>query len=115
MECATITSGVVIHKAAEAIALGLALKQGGIELQFARSLIVAEAALSPIAILIGWGMISTSILVQAIFMSLSVGTFLYIAIAEIIVEEFNRPSYKCEKFSAYMAAIVLIVLTQYLE
>ena len=51
-------------------------------------MIIGFSLVAPLGIFIG-ALIESSILLTAIFFSLSAGTFLYIATTEIIVEEFS--------------------------
>lgn len=52
--------------------------------------------------------------VQGVFMSISAGTFLYIATAEIIIEEFAIAKNKYLKFFIYLTGIGFIVAISFI-
>jgi len=54
-------------------------------------------------------------LVEAIFLAISTGTFIYVACSEVIVEEFAMSRYKFQKFIVYMIGGVLIGSLSLLE
>ena len=45
---------------------------------------------------------TASDIVEGIFLAISVGTFLYIACSEVLVEEFEHPENKYIKFCAFI-------------
>lgn len=47
----------------------------------------------------------SSALVQAIFLALSTGTFIYIAASEIIVEEFSVKAFKIPKYISFLFGV----------
>ncbi len=63
---------------------------------------------------IGLGMILNNIKIeewiQCLFMSLTVGTFIYIAASEIIVEEFSVSRYIWIKVLALLLGLLLIII-----
>ena len=82
------------HKWAEALTLGLSFAKTGTAKPMFRNMIIIFSLFTPIGIGLGMILNSLSSWVSCIFMSLSVGTFLYIAASEIIVEEFSISRYK---------------------
>jgi len=77
-------------------------------------MIVIFSTFSPVGIVIG--MLSTgNKLVEAIFLAISSGTFIYVACSEVIVEEFAMSRYKYQKFIVYMIGGVLIGSLSLLE
>ena len=52
-------------------------------------MIIIQAIMNPLGVAIGWLLSTQGDLVEGIFTSISVGTFVYIATLEVIVEEFN--------------------------
>ena len=89
-------------------------------------MIIIFSIISPIGLGIGWALSSTSDLVDAIFNSISAGfynfiiyvfqgTFLYIALSEIIVEEFSISRDKWLKLTFYLLGIFLLVGVWFIE
>ncbi len=62
---------------------------------------------SPCGILLGLFFASNK-LVEATFLAISTGTFIYVACSEVIVEEFAMSKYKWHKFTLYMVGGILI-------
>ena len=48
--------------------------------------------------------------VRGVFFSITVGTFLYIAASEVIVEEFALSKHKYPKFFAFLSGVALIAV-----
>ena len=90
-------------------------------------MILIFSVISPIGLGIGWALSSTSNLVDAIFNSISagflirvlfninLGTFLYISLSEIIVEEFSISRDKWMKLLFYLLGILLLVGVWFIE
>ena len=47
-------------------------------------------------------------IVEGIFLAISVGTFIYIACTEVLVEEFENPNHKYLKFLMFMLGGIFI-------
>lgn len=62
---------------------------------------------SPVGISVGIALTGMSAIVQAVFLCLSCGTFLYISASELIVEEFSKPDYKLHKFVSFLIGLSL--------
>jgi len=116
----TLCIAVLIHKPVEALTLGgLMVKEGFSELQF---LIVALALSvgTPIGICVGFSLNGADIppLVLGSFISLTVGSFLYISTTEIISDEFHRHSptsvAKWKIYLSFIAGVLFILLLEIL-
>ena len=68
-------------------------------------MILFLSILSPLGQVLGMGLNSMNQQIQGIFMAISAGTFLYIATAEIIIEEFSFARHKYLKFLLYLSLI----------
>ena len=66
--------------------------------------------MSPLGQILGMILSTLDDKVQGVFMAISAGTFIYIATAEIIVEEFSIAKLKYWKFLTYLGGITFIVL-----
>ena len=82
------------HKWAEGLTLGIAFRKADIDIKISTIMIVIQACMNPIGVAIGWILSDQGPLVEGIFMSISVGTFIYIATMEVLVEEFNLKRYQ---------------------
>ena len=66
-------------------------------------MITIFAFIGPVGISFGLILKATaSDIVEGIFLAISVGTFLYIACTEVLVEEFEHSDYKYFKFCAFI-------------
>lgn len=111
----SIALAVVCHKWAEGLTLGLAFKKAGVDLTMSTIMIAIQAIMNPIGVAIGWMLSDQGNLVTGIFMSISAGTFVYIATLEVLVEEFNVKRYKILKFIFFLIAIAFISSLWFLE
>jgi zinc transporter 1/2/3 len=99
---------IISHKWAEAFTLGISFSKAQTDKQTFVRLILLFALFTPIGIGIGIFLSSSSKLIEAIFLAMSTGTFIYVAASEVIVEEFAVTKYKYSKFLMYMLGGILI-------
>jgi zinc transporter 1/2/3 len=101
-QVAVLLIAIMAHKGTAAFALGAAMQRGGISgAQFTR-LIVFFALMTPIGAVLG---MATTVLLTgqallaftAVFDGLAAGTFLYVAILDILYDEFERPEHRALK------------------
>lgn len=101
---------IAAHKWAASLTLGISILKAGIELKRLIIMIAFFGLIGPVGI--AFGMIlraTTSDIVEAIFLAISVGTFLYIACTEVLVEEFEHSENKYLKFCAFIIGGVFTV------
>ncbi|KAL4501594.1 hypothetical protein ABPG72_018645 [Tetrahymena utriculariae] len=115
VKCLSITIAVVCHKWAEGLTLGLAFKKANVDLKMSTIMIAIQAVMNPIGIGIGWALSDQGNLVTGIFMSISAGTFVYIATLEVLVEEFNVKRYKIVKYIFFLIAIGFVSSLWFIE
>jgi zinc transporter ZupT len=98
-----IALGVGLHKIPECLAMSFSL----LELSKKKALIIMVifSFSSPLGIAIGILLTDQNEIVQALFIGVSAGTFIYIAASEIIVEEFAVGQYKYRKYTALLLGI----------
>lgn len=70
---------IALHKWADALSMGIQYRNRGIKRKVAFGLIIGQAALNAIAIGFGWAITSLGEFTEAIFLSISAGTFLAIS------------------------------------
>ena len=94
---------LMIHKWAEAFALGIFFVQAKLAKKSYLLLILFFSLIGPIGVFLGILLSKTaSECVEGIFLSISTGTFLYVACSEVIVEEFSSPVKRYLKFFLYL-------------
>ena len=72
-------------------------------------MIIIFSLFTPVGILIGIFLSDfKSKIIEGIFLSMSAGTFIYVAASEVIVEEFAVTRYKYQKFFAFLLGGILI-------
>ena len=94
---------LMIHKWAEAFALGIFFIQAKLSKKHFYLLILLFSLIGPIGVIIGTILsANASEFIEGIFLSISTGTFLYVACSEVIVEEFSTPINRYIKFLLYL-------------
>ena len=111
----TLFIAIIAHKGAASFALGVSLKKNGIATKRHIITIAFFAMMTPLGIIIGTIFTSvlssnTSILFEMIFDALAAGTFLYIAIAEIIGEIFEKRTHIWSKLLLISAGFGLMAM-----
>lgn len=99
---------IISHKWAESFTLGISFYKTNTESNLYMKLMIIFSIFSPIGILIGMFLSGSNTLVEAIFLSLSGGTFLYISASEIIVEEFSVTKYKYSKYLMFLIGAIFV-------
>jgi zinc transporter 1/2/3 len=112
---AALFVAIIAHKGGAAFALGINMIKGAIHKSRHIKVILLFSAMTPLGIVLGSllsrGMSSsTGQIVEGIFDSLAAGTFLYIAVLDIIEEEFSIPGNELLKFISIIAGLGLMAL-----
>lgn len=110
----SITIAVMAHNWAHSMTLGIAYRKADINLVSSTIQIFLQGLLNPLGIGVGWILTSCNDVVQGVFLSISVGTFLYIA-AIVIIEEFELKRYMYLKSLFFLGAIGFIVSIYFVE
>ena len=85
----TLLIGLLADKWAEGLSLGITLVKSNIKFKNYLIMIIIFSLMSPIGILIGLlATLSESKIIEAIFLGITSGTFIYISICDILIEEF---------------------------
>jgi zinc transporter 1/2/3 len=106
---------IAFHKWVESLSIGINLSKSKIEKDILLTLLVIFSLTTPMGILIGILLNSIGSIVEAIFISFSAGTFLYISASEVIVEEFALSRNKISKFLGFILGFSLIALITLFE
>ena len=94
---------IAAHKWAASLTLGISFVKAGVEKKQLIIMVLIFAFIGPVGIAIGLILSETANdYLQGIFLAISVGTFIYIACSEVLVEEFENPKNKFLKFFMFM-------------
>ena len=105
----TLCLAIAAHKWAASLTLGISFVKAGVKRNKLISMVAIFALIGPVGIAIGL-ILSTEAneFIQGIFLAISVGTFIYIACTEVLVEEFENPDHKYLKFLMFMLGGIFI-------
>jgi zinc transporter ZupT len=106
---------IAFHKWADALSMGCHYRSKNISLKLAYSLIIGQAVLNIVAIGLGWIISTSGDVVDAIFLSLSAGTFLAISTLEMLGEQLHDRKYMWIKFGLLVGATGFVVSIWYVE
>jgi len=110
-----IAAVILSHKWAEGFTLGLAFSRANVDLQMATRMITLQGLLNPLGIIIGWILSSTGGVMKGVCFAISAGTFLYIGIVDVLIEEFNFKRQRGLKFVLFLVAFIIVTLATLLE
>ena len=100
---------IMAHKWAASLTLGISIVKAGVEKKQLIIMILIFAFIGPIGVVIGIILSETANdNLQGIFLAISVGTFIYIACSEVLVEEFENLEHKYLKFCMFMVGGIFI-------
>ena len=107
---------IAAHKCAAYLTLGISFVKAGLaKKQLIISVLIFEF-IGPVGVAFGLILSETANdYLQGIFLAISVGTFIYIACSEVLVEEFENANYKYIKFVMFMVGGIFIAGLSLLE
>ena len=107
---------IAAHKWAASLTLGISFVKAEVTQKQLIIMVLIFAFIGPVGIAFGLILSSTaSDTVEGIFLAISVGTFIYIACSEVIVEEFEKPDNKYVKFGMFMVGGIFTSLLSLME
>ena len=112
---AVLFIAIIAHKGGAAFALGISMIRGGIAKRRHIKVILLFSIMTPLGIFLGSILSrafasSTGQILEGVFDSLAAGTFLYVAVLDIIEEEFSIPGNELLKFLSIIAGLGLMAL-----
>jgi zinc transporter ZupT len=107
--------GILLHKGTAVITIGASLASTGYTGKEIFGFLFLFALMAPAGIVIGMTAAGASPLLNIIFMSLSGGTFIYVACTEIVSHEFAKSGYRAGKIVCLLFGIVVISLLWLME
>ena len=114
-DCSILFTAILLHKWAEAFALGISFYKSGTEKNNFINMIVLFTLFGPLGIIIGMIFSDAGNLVKGILLGISGGTFIYVAASEIIVEEFSLSKKINIKFFWFLFGGILTFLLTFIE
>jgi len=106
---------IAFHKWADALSMGIHYRNRNVSKKMSYLLIIGQAALNAIAIGFGWAISSFGEFTEAIFLSISAGTFLAISTMEMLGEQLHRPRYRFHKFALLVFSTAFISMVWFFE
>lgn len=110
---------ILAHKWAEAMTIGISFAKANTDFKQSMIMITISAFATPIGTIAGILVADANDFLNCIMMGVSAGTFIYIACAEIIIEEFSVSKEKLLKFFMFIIGMCLMIgiffVEKYLE
>lgn len=112
---AVLFVAIIAHKGGAAFALGISMIRGGVIKRRHIKVILLFSIMTPLGIFLGSALSrsfgsSTGQILEGVFDSLAAGTFLYVAVLDIIEEEFSIPGNELLKFLSIIAGLSLMAI-----
>jgi solute carrier family 39 (zinc transporter), member 1/2/3 len=86
----SLASAILVHKWAEGLTLGLMYKKEGYGGKTAFLMVIFQGCINVLGLLVGSMLMEQGNFVMALFMSMSVGTFFYISLGEVLQEQLQN-------------------------
>lgn len=111
---------ILAHKAFAGIALGISLSRAGFSYRRHVGIIILFAFSTPTGVIIGSFLASiaqneTALAMEGIFDAIAAGTFLYVALMDIINETFEESKDRWFKFLMVLVGLILMLLLTLME
>lgn len=106
---------ISFHKWVEALSIGVNLFKSNIERAYLCKIIILFSAMTPLGMILGMLFSGLSEIIEAVFLSISAGSFIYISASEVVIEEFSVSKYKYEKFIGFLFGACIICLMTIFE
>ena len=110
-----LAAGILIHKSAAAVSLGGAFANTGYSLKEIILFLTIFSIIAPIGIVIGMSISNSDKIIDVVFLSLSGGTFIYVACSEIIVSEFEKGNKQWIKMLLVFVGGLIITLLWFFD
>lgn len=112
---AILLMAILFHKGSAAFALGVRLAKSGLPREKSTAAVSLFASMTPIGVLLGLVLARqlegpTAHLWEGLFDALAAGTFLYVAIMEVLADEFARHENQATKYLLALAGLSVMVI-----
>ncbi|GAB5353402.1 hypothetical protein AAMO2058_000033200 [Amorphochlora amoebiformis] len=109
---------IICHKLFAGFALGMSFRQNSVDLRSATAAILTFSSMTPLGVSIGFlasyltaGQIQ--LMLSLAFKGIAAGTFIYVSVVEILLEEFEGKDDKMEKLAGFLVGNVAMTLLGY--
>ena len=85
-----MASAILVHKWAEGLTLGLMYKKEGYSRKTALFMVICQGGINVLGLMVGSLLMDQGSFIMAFFMSMSVGTFFYISLGEVLQEQLRE-------------------------
>lgn len=82
-----LASAILVHKWAEGLTLGLVYQKEGYNKKTKTIMVIIQGFINVVGLVVGNIIMSQGNFIMAFFMSISAGTFLYISLGEVLIEQ----------------------------
>lgn len=109
---------IMCHKAFAGFALGMSFKQNGISFTNAFWALVLFSSMTPLGIIGGYIASAVVPTIQGLWLSMvfkgvAAGTFIYVSLVEILLEEFEGKNDRTPKFLGFIVGLVAMTVLAY--
>ena len=102
----SLAIAIFVHKWAEGLTLGLIYQKNGYRSKIITMMILIQGIINVLGLVVGTLLKSCGELVMAVFLSISAGTFLYIATVEVLPQQMKNVN-KRKVFSVFLANLFI--------
>jgi len=115
VQAGVILIAVLAHKGTAAFALGVTMMRGKVPMGRVMRMIALFSFMTPLGILMGIGLMKAlsgraESIFEAGFDALAAGSFLYVALLDILQEEFSREHHHFKKFILVLAGLAVMAV-----
>ena len=114
-DCSILFSAIILHKWAASFALGISFYKSGTERELFIKMILLFTSFGPLGIIIGMMFSDAGNLIKGVMLSISTGTFIYVAASEVIVEEFSLSKKTNIKFLWFLVGGLMTFILTFME
>jgi zinc transporter ZupT len=106
---------IFLHKGVEATIMGISFYENNVEKEITFISIMIYSLITPLGMILGMILVGISNLLEAIFLSVTAGTFLYISCTDLVKEEFLFKKNKKREFFGFVSGFLLVLLFSLIE
>jgi zinc transporter 1/2/3 len=106
---------IFLHKSVEATIMGISFYENNVEKEITFISIMIYSLTTPLGMILGMILVGISNLLEAIFLSITAGTFLYISCTDLVKEEFLFKKNKKREFLGFVSGFLLVLFFSLIE
>jgi zinc transporter ZupT len=101
-----VAFSILLNKCIVGFTMGLSLKKADLDLKSFIRFVFLFALFPPLGIVLGY-FFTENLLVQAIFLAISSGAFIYVSSSVVVIEEFAITNYRWSKYFLFLLGAIL--------